>query len=235
MGKEVEKSALEKGHKVVLKIDEHNLADFNASNFSSNRVDAAIEFSTPHAAPGNILKCFDIGVPIVSGSTGWMDKFEEISRICIEKGQTLFYASNFSIGVNLFFRLNEYLAEMMNNYTDYVPSLEEIHHIRKKDAPSGTAITLANGLLKMQKRYSGWTLPPKPQAGDGKIVITSKREGEVPGTHIVKYSSAIDEIAITHTAHSRKGFADGAVTAAAWVLGKKGVFGMGDMLNNESR
>jgi len=226
MGKELEQVALAMQHEVVLKIGSGNLHDLTPENLK--KVDVAIEFSTPKTAINNIFKCFEASVPVVVGTTGWLDKMEEIKTICRDKNQAFFYASNFSIGVNLFFKLNEYLAGMMKSHPEYFPAMEEIHHIHKKDAPSGTAITLAEGLLKAHGDLDKWILG----ATDNKkqLPIHSKREGEVPGTHIVSYTSKVDEIKISHQAYSRKGFAEGAVYAAAWLIGKKGVFGMKDML-----
>lgn len=226
MGKEIEQVALAMKHEVVLKIDEINLGDLTPENLK--KADVAIEFTTPKSAVHNILKCFEASVPVVVGTTGWMDKLEEIKKICTEKNQSFFYASNFSIGVNLFFKLNEYLAGMMKAHPEYFPAMEEIHHIHKKDAPSGTGITLAEGIIREHGGLNKWVLdkPAKP----GELPIYSKREGEVPGTHIITYTSKVDEIKISHEAYSRKGFAEGAVHAAAWLIGKKGVFGMKDLL-----
>jgi 4-hydroxy-tetrahydrodipicolinate reductase len=170
----------------------------------------------------------EAGVPVVCGTTGWLARFEEVKKICIEKNQAFFYASNYSIGVNLFFRLNVYLARLMNAHPEYFASMEEIHHIHKKDAPSGTAIALAEGMIKEHSGINKWVLGKNAQPGE--LSIHSKREGEVPGTHIVIYASKVDEIKISHEAYSRKGFAEGAVHAAAWLIGKKGVFGMKDLL-----
>ncbi|MGP8216240.1 MAG: 4-hydroxy-tetrahydrodipicolinate reductase [Bacteroidia bacterium] len=226
MGKEIEKIALSQGHEVVLKIDENTLENFTLQNLK--KADVAIEFTTPGTAVNNILRCFESGLPVVCGTTGWLNRFDEVTKICKEKNQAFFYASNYSIGVNLFFKLNEYLAQLMKPYANYSPSIEEIHHIHKKDAPSGTAITLAGGLIKNHKGLKKWALTENAGAGD--LAILSKREGEVPGTHIIKYTSSCDEITIKHEAYSRSGFAEGAVIAAAWLIGKKGVFGMNDLL-----
>jgi len=226
MGKEIEKIALSQGHEVVLKISKSNLADLTTQNLK--KADVAIEFTTPETAIHNIYKCFEAGVPIVCGTTGWLKHWEEVTNICKEKGQAFFYASNYSIGVNLFFKLNEYLAQLMKPYKNYTPLLEEIHHIHKKDAPSGTGITLAEGLIKEHGSFKNWAL--KENATKGDLPILSKREGEVPGTHSIKYTSACDEITITHEAYNRIGFAEGAVIAATWLVGKKGVFNMNDLL-----
>ncbi len=227
MGKEIERAALARGHSIALKIDVTTTDKFTTENLKKN--DVAIEFSTPQTAAGNIKKCFEASVPVVCGTTGWMAQFEEVKNLCIAGGQSLFYASNYSIGVNLFFRLNEYLAGLMKSYPGYLPSMEEIHHIHKKDAPSGTAITLAEQIIKKRGGLSKWSL--KPDALPGDLPITAIREDEVPGTHTVAYTSDTDEIKITHMAFSRRGFAEGAVIAAEWLAGRKGVFGMKDLLN----
>lgn len=245
MGKEIEQVALQRRHEIALKINLRNTDSF--SKIDLQKCDAAIEFSTPHSAIANMKKCFDAGIPVVVGTTGWYDKQEEVKKNCTEKNGCLFYASNFSIGVNIFFKVNEHLAKMMDNYSDYGVSIEEIHHIHKLDAPSGTAITLANGIVNNLKRKSNWQTitqhekrrngatenfsdSPNPPLSDSDFLITSKREGEVLGTHSVKYFSPIDDIEIKHTAHNRKGFALGAVLAAEFVKGKKGIFGMNDLL-----
>lgn len=229
MGKKIEKAALAHKHEVVLKLDVSNMAEFTPDNLK--KADVAIEFSSPESAIGNILKCFEANVPVVCGTTGWLARYDEIKKLCIEKKQAFFYASNYSIGVNLFFRLNEQLAKMMANYAEYMPSMEEIHHIHKKDSPSGTGITLAEGIIKNHGALKKWALKEKAIQGD--LFISSIREGEVPGTHTIRYTSACDEIEITHKAFNRRGFAEGAVMAAAWIAGKQGIFGMNDLLNSE--
>jgi len=226
MGKEIEQIALSRGHHIVLKVDVNNSTTYSVEDLK--KADAAIEFSTPESAITNIYKCFEIGIPIVVGTTGWQNKFEEVKLKCTEKNQTLFYASNYSIGVNLFFKLNEYLAKMMNSYPDYDVTMEEIHHIHKLDTPSGTAISLANQVLDQIKSKNKWVNDSTKNTAE--LSIISKRIDEVPGTHTVTYCSAVDEISITHQAHNRKGFALGAVIAAEWVVGKKGIFGMSDMM-----
>jgi len=226
MGKEIEQVALAMKHEIVLKIGTNNLRDLTTENLK--KADVAIEFSTPNTAVNNILKCFEASIPVVAGTTAWLDKMDEVKKICMEKNQAFFYASNFSIGVNLFFKLNEYLAGMMKSHPEYFPAMEEIHHIHKKDAPSGTAITLAEGLIKARGNMNKWILGES--TNEQELPIHSKREGEVPGTHIISYISKVDKIQISHVAFSRKGFAEGAVHAAAWLIGKKGVFGMKDML-----
>lgn len=230
MGKEIEKIALSRGHQITLKVDADNATSFTKEELK--KADVAIEFSTPETATNSIYKCFEAGVPIVVGTTGWLDHLEEVTTKCVEKKQALFYASNYSIGVNLFFRLNEYLAKLMNNYPEYNVSMEEIHHVHKLDSPSGTAITLANQVISNITEKQKWV---NTQASEKKeLAIISKRIDEVPGTHTVTYGSEIDEISITHIAHSRKGFALGAVIAAEWIKGKKGVFGMNDLLSGNN-
>lgn len=226
MGKEIEQIALQRGHTVPLKIDVNNAASFSKDELK--KCDAAIEFSTPHTAIGNMNICFDAGVPVVVGTTGWYDQAEEVKKACNGKNGCLFYASNFSVGVNVFFKVNEYLAKMMNNYPEYKISIEEIHHIHKLDSPSGTGISLANQVIENVKRKTKYVNTNSDK--ESELEIISKREAEVPGTHTVKYLSAIDDIEIMHKAHSRKGFALGAVLAAEFVKGKKGIFGMNDLL-----
>ncbi len=226
MGKEIEKVAIERGHSVVLKIDESNLDEFTPSNVA--KADVAIEFSTPSSAPGNILLCFDANVPVVSGTTGWTERMEEIKQTCLRGDNCFFYASNFSPGVNILFTLNRFLAGIMDRFPDYNVNICETHHIHKKDAPSGTAITLANGLSEKLKRIKGWS---DGKEGDPSLVtISSERRGNVPGTHVITWKSTFDELEVSHRALSRKGFATGAVAAAEFVAGKKGVFSMNDLL-----
>jgi len=226
MGKEMEQIAIALNHEIVLKISTGNYSELTVENLK--KADVAIEFSTPKTAVDNILKCFEASIPVVVGTTGWLDRLEEIKALCEQNKQAFFYASNFSVGVHLFFQLNEYLAAVMKNYPEYIPSMEEIHHIHKKDAPSGTAITLAQGLIKAHGGPEKWVLGETTNSKE--LAIHSKREGEVPGTHSVSYTSKVDQITISHEAYSRKGFAEGAVHAALWLVGKKGVFGMKDML-----
>ncbi len=227
MGRAIERIALAKGYDVPLVFDETNLKEFTIENLK--KVDVAIEFTTPQAAVDNIFKCFDAGVPVVCGTTGWLDRMDEVKKVCIEKNGAFFYAANYSIGVNLFFRLNVYLARLMKNHPEYFASMEEIHHTHKKDAPSGTAIALAEGIMKENERISKWVLD-MDEPKDDELTIHSIRVGEVPGTHTVFYTSEADEIKITHQAYSRRGFAEGAVHAAVWLIGRKGVFGMKDLL-----
>ena len=227
MGRAIERIALAKGYDVPLVFDETNLKDFTVENLKT--VDVAIEFSTPQSAVDNIVKCFEAGIPVVCGTTGWLDKMDEVKKLCIEKNGAFFYASNYSIGVNLFFRLNVYLARLMKNHPEYFASMEEIHHTHKKDAPSGTAIALADGIMKENEHIKKWVLNVD-EPNDDELAIQSIRVGEVPGTHTVFYTSEADEIKITHQAYSRQGFAEGAIHAASWLIGRKGVFGMKDLL-----
>lgn len=225
MGKEIEGIALQRGHTIVLKVDETNSSTF--TNEDLKKAEVAIEFSTPHTVIDNIKKCFAAQVPIVVGTTGWYDEFEMIEELCLQKNSALFHATNFSLGVNLFFKVNSYLAELMNKYDNYNVEMEEIHHIHKLDKPSGTAISLANQVLEKIERKINWSITDHhPET----LFIKDVREGEVPGTHIIKYSSAVDDIEIMHKAHNRKGFAMGAVIAAEYLNGKKGIFTMNDLI-----
>ena len=228
MGKEIEQIAISRGHTIVLKVDVSNASSYSIDEL--RKADVAIEFSTPDAVINNIYKCFDANVPAIVGTTGWLDQLEAIKKNCSDKNQTLFYTSNYSIGVNLFFKVNEYLAKLMNTNPDYRVSMEEIHHVHKLDAPSGTAISLANQIIENNTQKQKWVNAISDTKNE--LEIISKRVDEVPGTHTVTYSSAVDEISITHIAHNRKGFALGAVIAAEWVKDKKGIFGMNDLLNN---
>ncbi len=221
MGQAIEKIALDRGHEIVIR------KDLEPLDVDLEIADVSIDFSHPNAAYDNIVSCLDAGVPVISGTTGWLERFEEAKSYCTEKNGAFLYASNFSIGVNLFFNLNTYLARMMRSIKDYDIEMEEIHHIHKLDAPSGTAITLAEGVLANSDKKE-WSLE---KGSDEKLFIGVKREGEVPGTHVVRYDSSVDSIEIKHTAHSRTGFALGAVVAAEWIMGKKGVFNMSDVLN----
>jgi 4-hydroxy-tetrahydrodipicolinate reductase len=226
MGKEIEKIALSRGHAITLKVDADNASTYTIEELKT--ADVAIEFSTPEAAITNIYKCFEANIPVVVGTTGWLDHLPEVKLKCEEKNQTLFYASNYSIGVNLFFKLNEYLAKLMNDYPEYNVSMEEIHHVHKLDSPSGTAISLANQIITNNNIKQKWVNDNTDQKNE--VGIISKRIDEVPGTHTITYGSEVDEISITHVAHSRKGFALGAVIAAEWVKNKEGIFGMNDLL-----
>lgn len=226
MGKAIEEIALQRGHTIVLKIDFDNLQDFTKENL--RKADAAIEFTGPHSAFDNVLRCLEYGVPLVCGSTGWLDKWDEAKKRCEEVNGTLLYASNFSVGVNLFFEINQYVASLMSKHPEYDVSMEEIHHTQKKDAPSGTAITLAEQVLANIRSKTNWVneAATKPE----ELSITSKRIDPAPGTHSIRYSSPIDDIEIIHTAHSRKGFATGAVLAAEFLAGKKGMYTMKEVL-----
>jgi 4-hydroxy-tetrahydrodipicolinate reductase len=226
MGKEIEQVALSRGHNISMIIDIDNAGYLD--KIKSSNTDVAIEFTTPHTAFNNVQKCLNAGVPIVCGSTGWNDKIEEAKSLCLKKQTAFFWASNYSIGVNVFFKLNQYLARIMSSLENYEPSITEIHHIHKKDAPSGTAITLAEGLLANYPRKGSWKLAP--DMGNEILTIEAQRIDEVPGTHIIKYESTVDYIEITHCAKNRKGLALGAVLAAEFIKDKKGVFGMDDML-----
>jgi 4-hydroxy-tetrahydrodipicolinate reductase len=226
MGKEIEKLALEKGHKIVAKVD--NPEDWSQQKKSLLTADVAIEFSIPATAPENILQCFQINLPVVSGTTGWLGRMDEIKQICAQKNQAFFYAPNFSIGVNVFFEINKQLAQLMKHFHDYDISIEEAHHAHKADAPSGTAIRLADDIVEEIGHKKRWA--EKEKAGSGEIGITSIREGNITGTHIVTYESPFDKIEITHSAKNRKVFAVGAVMAAEWLPGKSGFYGMRDLL-----
>lgn len=225
MGKVIERIALERGHEIVLKKDQDNTFEglLNA--------DVAIDFSVPDSAVINISECLNNGIPVISGTTGWLSDYPKMVALCEDKNGSFIYGSNFSLGVNVFFELNEYLAKMMANLKQYNVSMEEIHHIQKLDAPSGTAITLAEGVIR-NTDYSNWTLET-PNSNE--IHIEAKRIENVPGTHSIFYDSEVDQIEIKHTAHSREGFALGAVVAAEWLVDKKGVFTMKDVLFNGSK
>ena len=225
MGKEIEAIALQRGHTIVLKVDETNASTF--TNDELKKADVAIEFSTPHTVISNIKKCFEAQVPVAVGTTGWYDEFEMIQELCLQKNGVLFHATNFSLGVNLFFKINTYLAELMNKYDSYNVEMEEIHHIHKLDKPSGTAISLANQILEKIERKKQWSITDNSSET---LFIKDVREGEIPGTHIIKYTSAVDDIEIMHKAHNRKGFALGAVIAAEYIKGKKGIFTMNDLI-----
>lgn len=230
MGREIEQLAVARGHNIVLTVDEYNASSYSVSDFQ--KADVAIEFSTPQSVVDNIYKCFDAEIPVIVGTTGWLDKLEEVKERCREKNQALFYASNYSIGVNLFFKLNQYLAKLINPYPEYNVEIEEIHHVHKLDAPSGTAISLANQVIKEIDVKQKWVNTPTENKNE--LSIISKRLGDVPGTHTVTYSSIVDEISITHFAHNRKGFALGAIIAAEFIIGKKGIFGMDSLIENSN-
>jgi 4-hydroxy-tetrahydrodipicolinate reductase len=229
MGKEIEKVLSENSHdEVVVKISEENLEDFTVDNLK--KAEVAIEFTQPAAAVQNILKCFEAEIPVVVGTTGWLQQLEEVTQICKKKNGALFHSPNFSIGVNIFFELNRVLASLMERQTQYAIGITEIHHTEKKDAPSGTAIKTAELILSELKRIKSWQLTTTETFSKETIPVVAKREPGVPGTHSVVYKSAVDELVITHQAYSRRGFAEGAVAAARWLMGKKGVFEMKDML-----
>jgi len=229
MGKEIERIALKNGHQIVLIID--SVEDWEKDGHNLKQADVAIDFSVPDTVIDNIYNCFGQNVPIVVGTTGWHEDFELIKTDCIEQGQTLFFSPNFSIGVNLFFELNRLLAGLMSRWPEYEISIEETHHILKQDAPSGTAIMLANDIIRTTSRKEKWVkeLSESPE----ELGIKSFRTDNVPGTHIVRYDSEIDSIEITHTAKSRRGFAMGAVMAAEWLKGKKGIYDMKDLLSSQ--
>lgn len=229
MGKEIESVALDRGHRIILRIDSED--DWQKYGNELINTDVAIDFSTPESAISNIHKCFAAGIPIVSGTTGWHGQLEEIRNECLKKGTTLFFASNFSLGVNLFFELNRQLAKMMNAQPGYTVSIEETHHIHKLDKPSGTAISLANEIILQIDRLNAWIGEENPAAGE--LPIHSFRQGEVTGKHTVSYDSESDIIEIKHIAKNRRGFATGAVLAAEYILGKKGFFGMSNLLKTE--
>ncbi|MFD2541193.1 4-hydroxy-tetrahydrodipicolinate reductase [Lacinutrix gracilariae] len=220
MGKTIEQIALQRGHTIVIKAKNNN--------YTITEADIAIDFSTPSAAYNNISNCIENNVPVISGTTGWLEDYDKTVALCQEKKGAFIYASNFSLGVNVFFELNSYLAKMMNTLKDYKVSMEEIHHTQKLDAPSGTAITLANDIIKEHTSYNSWSLEQEKEKA---LPITAKRTEDVPGTHSITYKSDVDTIDITHTAHNRQGFALGAVIAAEWLYGKTGVFTMKDVLN----
>ena len=225
MGHEIEQVLLQRGHSVTLIIDQHNAEDLCAEKLAD--VDVAIEFTTPDTAYTNVRTCIECGTPVVSGTTGWHDRLEELQALCREKNSTMIWSSNYSLGVNITFRLNRYLAEIMNRFDAYNVAIEEIHHTQKKDAPSGTAITLAEGILANVERKQSWVNEPTTDAEA--IEITSLREGTVPGTHTVTYTSEDDKIEIKHTLFSRRALALGAVVAAEFIAPRKGVFTIDDL------
>ncbi len=225
MGKEIESIALERGHDIALIIDQNNQADLTVDNLKG--IDVVIEFTNPDSAYLNYMICFEAGVPVVSGTTGWLDQLDAVKSRC-ESGKGFFYASNFSLGVNLFFELNKKLAQLMSGFDQYDVDMEEIHHIHKLDSPSGTALTLAEGVLENNPVKNSWIEGLSTK--DSEMSIVAKRHGAVPGTHSITWHSEVDEIQIQHQAYSRKGFAFGAVLAAEFMPGKSGFFGMKDLL-----
>lgn len=222
MGKVIEKIAIERGHEVVLRIDKGD------TDFDLSIADVAIDFSVPTAAVRNISIALNQNIPVISGTTGWLDNFDTIKTLCKKTNGAFIYASNFSLGVNLFFELNRVLAKLITPFEDYSVQIEETHHTQKQDAPSGTAITLAEGIAE-ESSFDCWTL--SPETAPKKIEIKAKRIENIPGTHKINYNSKIDSIEIIHTAHNRHGFGLGAVVAAEWIIGKKGIFTMKDVLN----
>ncbi|MFR9524236.1 MAG: 4-hydroxy-tetrahydrodipicolinate reductase [Rikenellaceae bacterium] len=226
MGREIEKILIERGHTVAAIIDVDNSEDLKSAAFAV--ADVAIEFTTPHTAYQNLVASIQAGVPVVSGTTGWLEHFEDIKRLCAARNGAFFYASNYSLGVNLMFRLNRRLAQMINSVDGYSVEIEEIHHIHKLDAPSGTAITLAEGVIDNLDSKSGWV--NDTDAAENEIKICSKRIGEIPGIHTVTYDSAEDTLEIKHTIKSRRALAMGAVVAAEFLCGKQGVYSMDDLL-----
>ena len=233
MGKAIEALGRVKGHSFPLIIDEHNPGDLNAEHIEG--IEAAIEFTTPATAPGIISSCCRLGVPVVSGTTGWNARIPEIEQLCLDTGGTLFHSSNFSIGVNILFAMNRHLARIMDGFPEYRISMQEVHHIHKLDAPSGTAISLAEQILEEHSRLKRWELkgeaePAESDQGDC-LPIEAVREGEIKGRHTIVYTSEVDSLTLSHNALSRNAFAAGALLAAEFVPGKKGVFGMQDLLN----
>ena len=226
MGQAIEAIAVQRGHEIVLKVSIDNVEDNTIDNI--RKADVAIEFTGPEIAFDNIIRCVDAGVPVVSGSTGWLNRFEEAKQYTTSNGGALLYASNFSVGVNIFFAINKKLAELMAPHPEYDVAITEIHHTQKKDAPSGTGITLAEQILDKVSRKKQWVNEPTQQPSD--LVILSERVDPAPGTHIISYTSPIDDIEIKHTAHNRTGFATGAVLAAEFLQQRKGIYNMSDVL-----
>lgn len=224
MGRMIEKIALDRGHEIVCKIDVYNQSDFGSAEFAS--ADVAIEFTTPKTAVGNIERSFAAGVPVVCGTTGWLEQMDHIKDLCEQTKGALFYASNYSLGVNIFMAVNRYLAKIMNGFKQYDPTINEVHHIHKLDHPSGTAITLAEGIMSQLERKNAWT----EEADAEGLLITHQREGEVPGIHTITWDSAEDTISMRHEAKGREGLALGAVAAAEWLAGRQGFYTMADML-----
>jgi 4-hydroxy-tetrahydrodipicolinate reductase len=226
MGKAIEEIALKRGHEIVLAVSIDNLEDNTPEKI--RKADVAIEFTGPDSAYENIVRCLNAGVPVVSGSTGWLEKLEAVKQLCREGNKTFLYASNFSVGVNIFFEVNHRLAELMSSHEEYAVGITEVHHTQKRDAPSGTAITLAEQILEKIPRKNGWVNQISNNLD--KLPIISERVDPAPGTHKIKYNSSIDDIEIIHTAHNRQGFATGAVLAAEFIHDKKGIFTMREVL-----
>jgi len=234
MGQIIERFAIERGHDIVLKIGIENVEDFTKENLE--KADVAIDFSAPNAAVSNIYKCFEAGVPVVVGTTGWYGNLQQIKNDCLKSNNTLLYGSNFSVGVNLFFHLNKVLAKLMNNYPAYEVQVEEIHHTQKLDAPSGTAMTIAEDIIDAVDRKNEWVnevvgTPVPDSFKNEQLLIESHRIENVPGTHTVVYSSEVDDIEIKHTAHNRAGFALGALIAAEWLENKQGFYSVADVFD----
>lgn len=225
MGKAIEEQALLKGHEIVLRAGR----DWQAKDLKDAEV--AIEFSLPKAAFSNVEKCLKAGIPVVTGTTGWNDQIPDAEALCKEMNGSFLFASNFSTGVNLFFELNRWLSKMMSKHPEFCAELEEIHHVHKVDKPSGTAVTLAEDIVRNNDQLKTWNLDSKD---NDSLNVTSRREGEVPGTHIVRYASQTDELRIEHISHGREAFAKGAVKAAEWIIGRKGIFNMRDVLEIEN-
>ena len=222
MGQTIEQIAIKRGHNIVLKVDK------NDKDYDITKADVAIDFSIPDVAFNNIQNCINNNVPVISGTTGWLANYDNAVALCEEKKGAFIYASNFSLGVNIFFELNKTLAKMMRALEQYNVSMEEIHHTKKLDAPSGTAISLAEDIISNSDKYEGWKLDEQVEKN---IPIVAKRIGDVPGTHSVTYESEVDTVTIEHIAHNHQGFALGAVIAAEWIVGKTGIFTMNDVLN----
>ena len=230
MGHEIENIALKRGHEISKIFDEHNQNEFTPQELMDS--DVAIEFTVPLSAYSNIMQCFKANIPVVSGTTGWLSDFDKIEKECLTNNQTFFYAPNYSLGVNVFFNLNKYLAKWMNKFHDYNVMMEEIHHIHKKDAPSGTAVALADDLIEIHDKKNKWVADSSEIINGDEFLIISHREDQVPGTHKIQWESEEDSIEIIHTAKNRKGFALGAVLAAEFIVDKKGVYNMGDLLGS---
>ena len=226
MGQIIEKIAQERGHNILLKINQHNIDELNIENLK--KADVVIDFSTPESAKTNIILSIDSNKPIISGTTGWLDDYNEVKDYCIRNEGAFLYASNFSLGVNLFFELNQNLAKLMKKHQQYQINLTEIHHTEKLDAPSGTAISLAEQIISESDIKNKWTI--NSENSDEELKIDAQRKGNITGTHSVNYKSKTDSISIIHEAHSRNGFALGAIIAAEWIMSKKGVFSMHDVL-----
>lgn len=229
MGQEIHKFAEKRGHEIVLVIN--NDEEWLEKGPQLKEADVAIEFTTPDSAVDNIMNCFKADIPVVVGTTGWIEDIEEIRRTCISENRSMFFSPNFSIGVNLFFDLNRYLASIMAKWENYEISIEETHHIHKLDAPSGTAIVLANDIIRYTERKEKWV--KELQENPDEVTIKSYRSEDVPGTHIVRYESEMDSIVITHSAKTRRGFVLGALLAAEWIIGRRGFFEMKDLLNSQ--